>query len=141
MRVLALAALAVLPACADFESPEDPTFGLPNVVVEDPSFTRDVEPILHTRCATGGCHTTRTAQGGLVLERGESYDQIVGKPSAQGMLRITPGDPEQSWLVRRIEPDDSRRPGWPRMPLAATPLTANQITTIRNWVADGALRN
>lgn len=140
--VATLALVSALGACGDFNAPEDPTFGLPDRVVADPSFAHDVEPIFNTRCATGGCHTTRSARGALVLERGKAYDQIVGVPSLTSPLaRIEPGSPDESWLIRRIEADPAGRDNSPRMPLAATPLTDNQIATIRNWVSHGALRN
>ncbi|HEU4565200.1 MAG TPA: hypothetical protein VFS05_11145 [Gemmatimonadaceae bacterium] len=144
MRVTMLAAaalLAALGACADFNAPES-SFGLPDVVVANPSFAHDVEPILATRCATGGCHTTRSRRAGMVLERGQAYDNIVGVQAVTSPLkRIEPGNPDESWLIRRIEADPARRDNLPRMPLGSTPLTANQIATIRNWVSQGALRN
>ena len=43
------------------------------------------------------------------------------------------------WAV--IQPDDALHPGLPRMPLAAQPLTANQIQNIVNWITDGAPDN
>jgi hypothetical protein len=57
------------------------------------------------------------------------------------LLLVKPGSADQSYLVHTIEPDSSRRGGFPRMPLAATPLTANQIATIVNWINRGAARN
>jgi hypothetical protein len=54
---------------------------------------------------------------------------------------VEPGNAADSWLVRRIGADPALRNGLPRMPLAATPLTPNQIATIVNWIDQGALRN
>jgi len=56
-------------------------------------------------------------------------------------VRVLPGDNTQSFLWVMIQPDTSLHPGIPRMPLAAQPLTANQIQTIVNWIKDGALDN
>jgi hypothetical protein len=142
---LALAAALLLAAaaavgCADFSAPDDPAFGLPDVEVATPSFSRDVEPILDLRCATGGCHTPRTRRAGMVLAAGQSYASIVGVPATTNpaYLRVAPGDASASWLYRRIHPDPALRPGYARMPLATTPLTDNQIATIRNWIDQGA---
>jgi hypothetical protein len=113
------------------------------VVVTNPSFANDVAPIFATRCATGGCHTTRNHQAGMVLERDVAYDNIVNVRSTNGngLLRVQPGNADSSWLVRRIGPDPDRRFRQPRMPLGTYPLTPNQIRTITNWVNRGALRN
>lgn len=138
------AAIALAAACADFTALEDPTFGLPDVVVAQPSFAGDVRPILEKRCAQGGCHTIATSQAGLALAASVAYDELVGVPavtSGGAFHRVEPGNADDSWLVRRIRPDPAARNGLPRMPLAATPLTPNQIATIVNWIDQGALRN
>jgi hypothetical protein len=130
--------------CADFTALEDPAFGLPDVEVMQPSFASDVEPILVKRCALGGCHTPGASQGGLALAPSAAYDELVGVPavtSGGAFQRVEPGSSANSWLVRRIQADPAPRNGLPRMPLAATPLTPNQIATIVNWIDQGALRN
>ena len=143
-HVVGIALSILLPACADFEAPEDPASGLPNVVVADPSFSRDVQPILTARCATGGCHSAASRQSGLDLTPAASYDALVNQisvSSSERLLRVKPGDAANSWLVRRIEADPARREHLPRMPLAITPLTDNQIATIVNWINQGARRD
>jgi hypothetical protein len=142
--VVGVALLCAATACADFSAPEDPTFGLPDVVVAQPSFASDVQPLFDKRCAVGGCHTRVAEKGGLALDPAVSYDELVGiaaVTSGNTYLRIAPGNAADSWLVRRIQQDPAPRNGLTRMPLAATPLTSNQIATIVNWVEQGALRN
>jgi hypothetical protein len=137
-------ALVIAVACADFSGLEDPTFGLPDVAVPQPSFASDVQPIFTKRCVVGGCHTLASQQGGLALDSTVAYDQLVGVPATttvDPMDRVEPGDAANSWLVRRLHPDPAQRNGQPRMPLAATPLTDNQLTTIVNWINEGAQRN
>ena len=71
-----------------------------------------------------------------------AYDQIVnvasrGKP---GAIRVIPGDPENSYLVHKIEgrSDIVGR----RMPQAGPPyLTDGQILILKRWIATGAPRN
>ena len=137
-----LATLA-LSACADFEGTADPTVGLPDVAVSSPSFVRDVRPILVARCALGGCHTVLSRQANLVLVADSAYDALVNRPArlSPAMVRVKPGSANESWLVAMIGPDDAKRPVTARMPLASTPLTVNQITTIVRWIDGGAPRN
>lgn len=140
--VLALALLAS-GGCADFSTPEDPTGGLPDLLIENPTFDAHVAPILEARCATGGCHSPAGQQAGLVLAPAVAYDNIVGVTSTlgEGMLHVAPGNAEDSWLLRMIGDDPSARGGLSRMPLASVPLTANQIENIRRWIDQGAQRN
>jgi hypothetical protein len=127
-------------ACADFTSTPDPTGGLPDVLVDAPSFVTDIQPIFTKRCAQGGCHTPASAQAGLVLSEGHSYDALVSQPAtlAPQYLRVNPGDHASSWLWRMLQGDSTLRPGYPQMPLAATPLTPNQLGTVANWIDEGA---
>lgn len=141
--VALLAILVVGGACADFQSPEDPTGGLPDLLLAMPSFALDIEPMLDRRCATGGCHTPRSRQVELVLSTGHSYDEIVRVESrlVPGVMLVEPSDADASWLVRMISSDPAARAGLSRMPLASTPLTPNQIENIRTWINQGAQRN
>lgn len=146
MRALTATALTVITiawGCADFESTVDPTGGLPDVEVANPSFASDIQPIFTARCAIGGCHSLGSARADLVLVAGHAYDSIVNKPSFlnPALDRVEPGDAASSWLVRMIEDDDAARLHFSRMPLGGQPLTRNQIATIVNWIENGALRN
>ena len=141
--IRALGVVAVVAACADFEATEDPTFGLPDDLVTNPSFSANIAPIFDRRCATGGCHSAGTGQASLVLTPDRVHGETVNVPSVlrPGMDRIEPGDADNSWLVRMIEDDAARRDDHPRMPLASRPLTANQIENIRRWIEQGAQQN
>ena len=143
LAALIFVSVALVWGCADFEATVDPTGGLPDVEVTNPSFANDIQPIFTKRCSMGGCHSVASAQGQLVLVDGHAYDSLVNKPSSlvPGFVRVAPGDAANSWLVRMIGPDDDARFNNARMPLAGQPLTSNQIATIVNWIENGALRN
>ena len=144
VAIVGIVAIAAMPAaCADFEAPDDPTFGLPDELVASPSFTGDILPIFERRCATGGCHSTASHQAALVLTAEQAYAQTVNAPAVlrPGMDRVEPGNPDDSWLVRMIEADPARRDDYPRMPLASHPLSENQIANIRRWIELGAPQN
>jgi len=96
------------------------------------------------RQACVNCHTNvgRNPSGGLNLVHGLAYDQIVNVPSARkpGAIRIIPGDPENSYLVQKLE----GRAGivGNRMPNGGPPfLTDGQILILKRWIALGAPRN
>jgi hypothetical protein len=133
--------LGTVLACTDFAAPE--LVPLPDVLVADPSFANDIQPILTARCATASCHNLASQQVGLNLQEGYAYGAIVGvvTPGSRGFSLIEPFEPENSWLVRMIQADPALRFDHPRMPLGREPLTANQIATIVNWVMQGAAQN
>lgn len=95
-----------------------------------------------TACVT--CHTNvgRNPSGGFNLANAVAYDQIVNVPSNRkaGAFRIIPGDPNNSYLVQKIE----GRPGilGNRMPNNGPPyLTDGQIFILKRWIAIGAPRD
>ena len=54
-----------------------------------------------------GCHTDqgRTPAAGLVLIEGRAYDSLVGRASTgkPRAVRVIPGDPDNSYLVKKLE--------------------------------------
>ncbi len=115
----------------------------------EPTFASVQHEIFETtdsagRVACTNCHTNigRNPAGGMNLVHDLAYDQIVnvpsrGKPSA---TRIIPGDPENSYLVQKLE-GRSGIVGL-RMPFAGAPfLTDGQLSILKRWIAIGAPRN
>lgn len=84
-----------------------------------------------------GCHAGATAPLGLRLEEGAAYGMLVGVPSVEvpARLRVSPGDPDGSYLVQKIE--GTAAVGG-RMPLNAPALDSAMIQVIRQWILDGA---
>jgi hypothetical protein len=124
------------------------TLGGPTPNLE-PTFTSVQSEIFATTDVAGrqacvNCHTNvgRTPAGGLNLTPAVAYDQIVNVASARkpGAIRVIPGDPENSYLVQKIE----GRAGIVglRMPVSGPPfLTDGQILILKRWIALGAQRN
>ncbi|MFO1465638.1 MAG: hypothetical protein U1F35_04210 [Steroidobacteraceae bacterium] len=83
------------------------------------------------------CHAGGGAPQGLRLDSTNSYDLLVNVPSNEvpSLMRIKPGDPDNSYLVQKIEGHASVGA---QMPLGGPPLSAEQISAIRQWVIDGA---
>jgi len=143
LTVLIAATVAVAACDEKLSSIAGPT---PNL---EPTFASLQHEIFETTDAAGrvactNCHTNigRNPAGGMNLVHDLAYDQIVnvpsrGKPSA---TRIIPGDPENSYLVQKLE----GRPGIVglRMPFSGAPfLTDGQMSILKRWIAIGAPRN
>ena len=90
-----------------------------------------------------GCHTNvgRNPPQGLLLTEGNAYANLVGVASREkpGVQRVAPGDPENSYLIHKVE----GRAGISgvRMPFNGTPLTDGQILVIKRWIELGAPNN
>src|SRR5512145_2995190 len=120
--VATTAVLCTALACTDFAAP-DPVV-VPDVLVSDPQFGRDIQPILTARCATQGCHNLSSQQVGLNLAAGYAYAEVVdADPLGRGIPYIRPTRPDSSFLVRMIQADPAPRFDLPRMPLGRDPLT------------------
>ena len=113
-----------------------------------PSFTSIQRTIFNVTDSSGrlacvGCHSDqgRNPASGLVLLEGRSYQQLVGVASLNrpGATRVIPGDPDNSYLVRKLEGRDINGE---RMPRGNGPfLTQGQMLVIRQWIRDGAPNN
>jgi len=86
------------------------------------------------------CHAGASPRAGLDLSEGQAYGNIVEVASGQvpELFRIDPGNPDDSYLVRKIEGTNSVGG---RMPLDGPFLDQETIDTIRQWVSEGARNN
>ncbi len=84
------------------------------------------------------CHIGASAPEGLQLDAAHSYNLLVGVPSAEqpNLLRVKPGDPDDSYMVHKIEGLPGIVGG--QMPLGETPLPQATIDAMRQWITDGA---
>ena len=118
--------------------------GSAGVTVTTPSLSQHVQPILSANCALSGCHTGSTPAMGQNLSSGQTFSNTVNVASGElpGMDRVEPGDPDQSYLVHKIQGTQASVGGsGSRMPLGMTPLSQAQIDTIRAWIRAGAPNN
>ena len=99
-------------------------------------FTKDVLPIFKASCTE--CHKAPFVKNNRTIKpkaglRLDSFEATM-KGSTDGQV-VKPGKPDDSVLLELIslEPDDSDI-----MPPKGDPLTAEQIETIRKWIAEGA---
>ena len=94
-------------------------------------------------CAAAGCHTGPTSgslPSGMDLSDADAtFASVVGVVSIQvpSLSRVEPGDPDNSYLVQKIEGTAAQGS---RMPLGGGPLDQATIDDIRQWISDGAAR-
>ncbi len=99
---------------------------------DETSFADDVVPIFS---ACTGCHG---GSGGLTLSS-DPYGNLVDvEAGCDGNTRVIPGDPDESYLVRKLEGGPDICGG--QMPQGGT-LPSEDIDTIRQWIDEGALDN
>ncbi len=110
-----------------------------DVVYSNPSFRDHIQPIFTLNCSLYGCHHS-TAQAGLVLMEGPSYENLVNIPSTQepNRMRVLPGDAANSYLIIKIEGNQTIGTF---MPQGREILDEVYIQNIKNWINRGALDN
>lgn len=89
-------------------------------------YLKDIKPVLHQRCLS--CHGALRQKAGLRLDTA----QLVRKGSSKGVV-ATPSHPDGSPLLARVttaDPDE-------RMPPDGGPLSAEQVSALRQWIAEG----
>ncbi|HWB00472.1 MAG TPA: c-type cytochrome domain-containing protein, partial [Pirellulales bacterium] len=109
-------------------SKTDPSNVDPSNTVEAISFYEQVRPILQANC--NGCHQPAKAGGKYVMT---AFDKLLAGGESE-QAAIVPGHPEKSYLVDQITPEGDRA----QMPKERAPLSADDIETIRTWIAQGA---
>lgn len=114
--------LFLAPALAQEKKQDDPS------TVPTASFSKDIAPILAQKCIV--CHGPEKTKGGYQLHT----FALALKPGESKTKAISPGEPEQSELYRRISTDDEDD----RMPQKDQPLTKTQIALIQRWIKEGA---
>jgi len=84
------------------------------------------------------CHIGGGAPEGLQLDAAHSYNLLVGVPSVEqpALLRVKMGDPDNSYMVHKIQNSGGISGG--QMPLNETPLPQATIDAIRQWITNGA---
>lgn len=93
-----------------------------------------------------GCHNgSQPADGPLPgsqnLTDGHTFSNIVGVASHEqpGLLRVKAGDPDNSYLIHKIE--GAAGITGSQMPLGGPPLSQATIDQIRSWISSGAPNN
>ena len=99
---------------------------IPLLAAQDPSYQRDIRPILDKNCTS--CHQPASKQSDLDLT-------TYGRFQAGGTRgpAFVPGSPEQSLVLQFITAALQ-----PSMPFGQPPLAEGDVATIREWIKSGA---
>jgi hypothetical protein len=109
------------------------------------TFDRIQRQVFDQSCAVSGCHDSQSQTGGLLLESGASYTNLVDvtpqSPGAvaAGWTRVDGlnASADTSFLYHKLTGDlDGTQGG--RMPLIGGALDDYLIEIIRLWIEDGA---
>lgn len=110
------------------------------LVAEPPelSFAKNVQPILKKECLD--CHSADKHKGKLDLSEASAYKNLVNAPSDEtpAMMRVKPGDPEQSFLWLKVDHRAKQGDGMPKGVFYSKKLPQDQLDVIKNWIAQGA---
>lgn len=94
-------------------------------------------------CARSTCHNVAQGAHAMSLSAGEAYANLVGVPAANpvaaasGVLRVDPGNPAASFIVRKLRAQLAPGEG-ARMPRDLPRYPELGIELIEQWIAAGA---
>ena len=100
------------------------------------NYLQDIQPIFNNHCLD--CHTGSNGSGALKLN---SYEDVMEGNSNNGPI-VIPFNADSSLLHRVLLPMPVTVPNEPiccQMPKNADPLSFGQITSIQDWINEGAL--
>ena len=133
---------AVVVACGNLTI--NPEYNSQPTNYTDPSFSRDIMPILTQTCASSGaCHLGPNAAAGLRLDSDSlAYASMVNVPSGFTTLpRVRPTRLDSSTVWLLLQDSIATRLSYYRMPVAQLMLPQQTIDMIGNWVVQGARNN
>jgi sugar lactone lactonase YvrE len=103
------------------------------------SYTRDISPLFKLMsCQNSTCHTGVAPASEFDTR---DYEALFGPGQEArnfGMCNIVPGNPDASFLLEKLGPNP--RAGL-RMPNGFPPLSQTQMSLIRTWILEGAIKD
>jgi len=107
------------------------------------TFSRIQTQVFDVSCSADSCHSSVGRAGGLVLEEGHSWDELMDHAPANpvaashGWMRVARGEPDRSFLLAKITDNLASGEGQ-SMPYNAAPLDDETVQVMRAWIAAGA---
>ena len=116
------------------------------------SFKTDVMPFLDRSCMFSSCHGGGSSKGDLKMAKGDATAtrlSLVGvnAPELPSMKLVQPGDPKNSYLMKKVDGDICLLKAQCIAPCADTMPQGNELLEVaerdalRRWVAQGAAEN
>ena len=131
IAVVACVAVVALAGCSQRSA-------APAKAEDVPGYADRVEKVFVKRCE--GCHSAEKAKGKLVLDKGKGYANLVGPMSTKApeIPRVKPGDPEGSFLWRKLTGSAREGKAMPLTPYGWKKLPDDELELVRRWIAGGA---
>ena len=103
-----------------------------------PKFSQVQQQVFNPSCNFVACHKASSSEGGLNLEAGSAYTNLVGVTATgpQGTRkRVIASDVANSYLIEKFadKPDAGVR-----MPQGGDPLEAERLQLVKDWISNGA---
>jgi hypothetical protein len=117
-------------------------FGLGALVLlaapQEITFSRDVKAVLEKECVN--CHGAKRHKADLDLSADNAMKNLLNVPSSQvpAMVRVKPGDPEQSYLWLKLDHRSQKGGGMPKIFVFSKRLPQDRLDLIKAWIAGGA---
>lgn len=114
------------------------TYGCPSDDAAAASVTGSAHRVLCQSCLAY-CHVDHPAAGGMNLEPRNVTESVIAVPSKQAphLFRISPGHPEESYLVHKIRGTHLEAGGeGQRMPAGGFVLSEASKATLERWIAE-----
>jgi len=103
--------------------------------ISNTTFTSIQQEVFTPTCAITGCHNGSERPN---LSSGVAYNNIVNVQSTQSSDYVEPGDPDNSYLYRKITGVNI---SGVLMPRGGSRLSEAVVDSIRIWIENGALNN
>ena len=103
-----------------------------------PTLKTDVQPIFDMACAD--CHGAKRQKAKLDLSAATARQALVNVPADQvpQLVRVKPGDPDNSYLWQKLQNKAAKGKGMPRGIFSTKRLPEAQLDVIRKWIEAGA---
>ncbi len=113
----------------------------PEIIDEETITIANIQSIFTLNCALSGCHIGPNALMGLDLSEGQAFGSLVDRQSIEvpSLKLVSPFNPDESYLVMKLEGSPQIAAGTMTMPIGRSPLDQEVINQIRAWIANGAL--
>ena len=115
--IILILSLFVLPGC--YYDTEEELYGATACDTTQVTYSLSVKPIIDSNC--NSCHSTSSAQGGVILDTHSSLKGYADSGKLLGAIR--------------------HEPSYSPMPKGGSKLNQCSIATIEKWVAEGSLNN
>ena len=103
---------------------------------EPVSYASEVQLFFNQQCVA--CHLTGAESGGLNLEPGLSHEELLEDSVGAEMPRVTPGDPEESYLFHKLRGTHLDVGGSGVVMPQGGQVSDQILAMIERWIAQGA---